>query len=124
MPRGRKPSHDAKIARLIKDLHRAIVARETAKIETAVSHHISGLVDRIQAGVEIGGASQPTNISLITTPETAAPATKKGRRRKRSVASRALQAKRMRAYWAARKAKEARKAPLAKARGGGNKVGG
>jgi len=105
MPPGRPLNHDAKIARLIADLHKALVAREAARIEGAVASHINDLVASLQSGIHVGGARQATMVSAPT--PAAAPTTSKTKgRKRRSAASRKAQAAKMRKYWAERKAKE------------------
>lgn len=107
MPPGRKPNLNSKIARLIADLRKALVARETARIEASVSKSVDALVASMQGGVDIGGAHpvQPVAATMTPAVTVSAPAAKK---KGRSAASRALQAAKMRKYWAARKAKEAK----------------
>lgn len=112
MPPGRPANHDKKIARLIADLRKALVARETAKIEATVSKSVDALVASMQGGIHGGGAPvQPVAASIAPTVTVAAPAVKK---KGRSAASRALQARMMKAYWAARKAKESKAKGAAK----------
>ena len=105
MPPGRPLNHDARVARLIADLRKALVAREAARIEGAVASHIDGLVASLQSGIHVGGARQAAMVSESTPAAVPTAAKPKGRKR-RSAASRKAQGAKMKAYWAARKAKE------------------
>lgn len=119
MPAGRPVNYDAKVNRLIAELRKALVAREAARIEGAVAAHIDGLVSSLQAGVHIGGARQTAMGAPVTSadaPRVAAAAKSRGRKR-RSAASRQAQAARMKAYWKARKAAEAKEATGARKHG-------
>ena len=106
MPPGRPLNRDAKIARLIADLRKALVAREAARIEGAVASHINELVASLQSGIHVGGARQAAVVSAAAPTAVPAAASKPKGRKRRSAASRKLQAAKMKAYWAARKAKE------------------
>ncbi len=103
MPPGRPTNYDAKIARLVKDLRKTLVAREAARIEAAVSTHVDALV------ASMSGVHPVQTIAAMVRPATDAAVAfaKKIGRKGRSAASRALQAAKMKAYWAKRKAKEA-----------------
>ncbi len=92
MPAGRPTNHDAKIARLINELRKALVAREMAKIDVAVGVHVDALVRGL---AKSEGGSDATMDPL--------PVAKKSGRKGRSAASRALQARKMKAYWAKKK---------------------
>lgn len=110
MPAGRPVNYDAKINRLVAELRKAVVAREAARIEGAVASHIDGLVASLQGGVHVGGARQTATgapVASADAPRVTATAKAPGRKR-RSVASRQAQAAKMKAYWKARKAAEAR----------------
>ena len=108
MPPGRPTNYDAKIARLVKELRKTLVAREAARIEASVSKHVDALVASMR-GVDIGGAHPAHTIAetLIAAKDAAVATVKRVGRKGRSAASRALQAAKMKAYWAKRKAKEA-----------------
>lgn len=106
MPPGRPTNYDAKIVRLVRDLRKTLVAREAARIEASVAKHVDALVASIQGGV----AHPAQTIAAMVKPakDAAVAMVKKLRRKGRSAASRALQAAKMKAYWAKRKATEAR----------------
>ena len=110
MPPGRPTNYDAKIARLVKELRKTLVAREAARIEAAVSRHVDALVASM-SGIDIGGAHPAHTIAeTVKAAKDAAVATvKRVGRKGRSAASRALQAAKMKAYWAKRKAEKAKK---------------
>jgi hypothetical protein len=103
MPPGRPTNYDAKIARLVKDLRKTLVAREAARIEASVSKHVDALV------ASMSGAHPVHAMVEMVKPATDAAVAfaKKIGRKGRSAASRAVQAAKMKAYWAKRKAKEA-----------------
>lgn len=107
MPPGRPTNYDARIARLVKELRKTLVARETARIEASVSKHVDALVASM-SGIDIGGAHPAQTIAAIVKPvkDAVVAIAKKVGRKGRSAASRALQAARMKAYWAKRKANE------------------
>ena len=109
MPPGRPTNYDAKIARLVKELCKTIVARETARIEASISKHVEALVAS-KSGVDIEGAHPVQMFAAMVKPakDAAVAMARKIGRKGRSVASRALQAAKMKAYWAKRKAKEAK----------------
>ena len=109
MPAGRPTNYDAKIARLVKELRRTLVAREIARIEASVSKLVDTLVASMR-GIDVGGAHPGQAIVAMAKPakEAAVALAKKIGRKGRSAASRALQAAKMKAYWAKRKAKEAK----------------
>ena len=115
MPPGRPTNYDAKIARLVKELRKTLVAREAARIEAAVAKHVDALVASIQgSGI---AHPVPTLAAMVKPAKAAAVALVKGLRRKgRSAASRALQAAKMKAYWAKRKANEAKAGKGSKAK--------
>lgn len=111
MPPGRPTNYDAKIARLVTALRKTLVAREAARIEAAVSKHVDALVASIQGRVHVGVVHPVQAIAAMVTPATNAAfaVAKKIGREGRSSASRALQAAKMKAYWAKRKANEAKR---------------
>ena len=98
--RGRKTNWDKKVAELIADLRRALVAREQDRIEATVSAQMSSLV-----GGLTGGDSTPAPVA--PTPSAPAAATGRGNRKPRSAASLAKQAAAMRRSWAKRNAAKA-----------------
>jgi|GEM_PF-6664486 len=97
MPSGRRPNLDKRIADLIGQLRKALVAREQARIEATVAAQMAALVAGVQGG-HVEAAPTP--------PVTAAPALKK--RRGWNAAARAAAKKRMTAYWAKRQAAQAK----------------
>ena len=101
MPRGRRPNIDKKIAGLIADLKAALVQREQQDLEVQVSARVDAIVNGLtRVG---GGTAKP----VAAPSKPAAAPTKK--RRSWSPAAKAAAAKRMKAYWAARRAKGAKK---------------
>jgi len=107
MPSGRRPNLDKRIADLIGQLRKALVAREQARSESTVAAQMAALVSELQGG-HVATAPTP--------PVTAAPVavSKRGNRKPRSAASRAAQGAKMKAYWAKRRAAQTK---------GGQKVG-
>ena len=91
----RPTNHDKKIADLISQLRRALVARESAKIEETVDAQMDGLV----AGLT--GARIVGNGAVAPVTPTAAPTTKK--RRSWTPAAKKAAKARMKAWWAARR---------------------
>ena len=83
MPPGRPTNHDAKIARLINELRKALVAREMAKIDVAVGAHVDALVRGL---AKSAGESDATMDPL--------PVAKTSGRKGRSAASRARKPRR------------------------------
>jgi hypothetical protein len=103
MPRGRKPDLNKRIHALILELKAALVARARQRIEAQVDARVATLVDGLQRVVE--GNSTPS--ARGASPGAAKPSARKGGRKPRSAASRAAQAKKMRAYWKKKKAGKA-----------------
>ena len=109
--RGRKTNWDKKIAELIADLRRALVAREQDRIEATVAAQMSALVGGLQ-GLDTGIEGR-NSATAPDAPAAAPSAGGRGNRKPRSAESKAKQAAKMRAYWRARKAAES-KAPAPK----------
>ena len=88
MPPGRPTNYDAKIARLVKELRKTLVAREAARIEASVSKHVEALV------ASMSSAHPVQTIAAMVKPaaDAAVAFAKNVGRKGRSAASRALQA--------------------------------
>lgn len=121
MPAGRPVNYDAKINRLVAELRKALVAREVAKIEASVSKHMGALVNEFDEPIIVGnGVVAPTRSAPTDEARTDEPARAATRhvRKGRSAASRQAQAAKMKAYWKARKASEAKGAAGSMKKGG------
>jgi hypothetical protein len=96
MPPGRPPNHTARIAALVSQLKAALVAREQAQIEARVQAQIDG----VMGGTALRSDGAPRR----------GPGRPRGtkNRKPRSEASRAAQAAKMKAYWAAKRRKSSR----------------
>jgi hypothetical protein len=104
MPAGRPPNLDKRIAHLIAQLKRALAAREQQRIEAQVAGQVDALVRGLQGsgdGAPVKrGPGRPRKDAIAVLAPAAAPVR---RRKPRSAASRAQQAKKMKAYWAAKR---------------------
>ena len=103
--RGRKTNWDRKVAELIADLRKALVAREQDRIEATVAAQMSALV-----GGLAGGDSTPAPVAQASSAPAASTAGR-GNRKPRSAASLAKQAAAMRRSWARRRAAKSKAAP-------------
>ena len=109
MPRGRPVNFEKRITYLVAQLKAALVGRSRQRIESHVDDRVATLVGGLQGVVEADGIPAARDVAAP------APASVKGTgRRPRSAASRALQAAKMKAYWAKRKAGKGSKAAVSK----------
>src|SRR5262245_4702286 len=100
MPPGRKPNYDRRIASLVAELKAALVAREQSRIESQVARHVEGLVRGL------GNVGKGSSVPAVAATSSARKGPGRGNRKPRSAAARAAQSRRMKAYWAARRAKK------------------
>ena len=106
MPAGRKPNHDKKIARLVNDLRKALVAREQELIEAHVTKHVDALVATFhRVGAVVGDAVGDTVVLAKAAPAEALASVKRVKRKAWSPAARAAAKARMAAWWAKRRGK-------------------
>lgn len=92
---ARPVNHDRKINDLLGQLRRALVAKEQSRIEATVAQQMAGLVAGLGKGAAVGAAPAIAAQAPV--------ATKK--RRGWSAAAKAKAKARMKAYWAAKRAK-------------------
>jgi hypothetical protein len=107
MPRGRRPNLDKKISGLIADLKAALVQREQQSLEAQVSARVDAIVSGL---TKVGGGASKT----VAASAKAASAPVK-RRRGWSPAAKAAARARMKAFWAAKKGKAAKRGKGTKA---------